>query len=172
MFRQSFFRYFSSQELNSRLIELPYKGSEMSFVIILPNDRNGLSKLKTQINAINFDKAFKSMDRKYVNLFLPKFKSEKEYDLMKDINPKPIALTSESDLSRLSTSCDKTVSQIKHKTFISVDEYGTEAAAVTAIVMKGRSGHIIISPPIEFRVDHPFLYYIIDKTNGMIMFSG
>ncbi|XP_054166439.1 serpin B4-like [Oppia nitens] len=174
MFRQSFFRYFSSQELNSRLIELPYKGSEMSFVIILPNDRNGLSKLKTQINAINFDKAFKSMDRKYVNLFLPKFKSEKEYDLMKDINPKPIALTTGADLSRLSTSCgDHTVTQIKHKTFISVDEEGTEAAAVTAVTLgKKSSGDRSESKPIEFRVDHPFLYYIIDKTNGMIMFSG
>ncbi|XP_054166538.1 serpin B4-like isoform X2 [Oppia nitens] len=173
MFRTGDYFYFSSQELNSRLIELPYKGSEMSFVIILPNDRNGLSTLKTRINAINFDKAFKSVNIKYVKLFLPKFKSEKEYDLMKDINPKPIALTTGADLSRLSTSCDQTVTQIRHKTFISVDEEGTEAVAVTPVeTYHFLRGFKSIVPPIEFRVDHPFLYYIIDKTNGMIMFSG
>ncbi|XP_054166441.1 serpin B3-like [Oppia nitens] len=172
MSRTDNYYYFSSQELNSRLIELPYKGWEMSFVIILPNDRNGLSTLKTRINAINFDKAFKSVKREYINLFLPKFKSEKEYDLMTAINPKPIALTTGADLSRLSTSCDQTVTQIKHKTFISVDEEGTEASAVTAISIQPNSALIYNSPPIEFRVDHPFLYYIIDKTNGMIMFSG
>ncbi|XP_054166965.1 leukocyte elastase inhibitor B-like [Oppia nitens] len=169
------------KQTNNKIQEIFKKLDAMTSLIILntiyfkgdwEEKLNGLSTLKTRINAINFDKAFKSMDREYVNLFLPKFKSEKEYDLMKDINPKPIALTTGADLSRLSTSCDKTVSQIKHKTFISIDEYGTEAAAVTAVVMKGRSGRIIISQPIEFRVDHPFLYYIIDKTNGMIMFSG
>ncbi|XP_054166440.1 serpin B4-like [Oppia nitens] len=174
MTRTDDYYYFNSDELKSRLIELPYKGSEMSFVIILPNDRNGLSTLKTRINAINFDKAFKSMNENHVKLFLPKFKSEKEYDLMKDINPKPIALTTGADLSRLSTSCgDHTVTQIKHKTFISVDEEGTEAAAVTAVKLGKKSlDDESESEPIEFRVDHPFLYYIIDKTNGMIMFSG
>ncbi|XP_054166962.1 serpin B3-like [Oppia nitens] len=166
------YRYFRSHELSAQLIELPYKGRELSFVIVLPKYKNGLSTLKTRINAINFDNAFKSMVSTRIKLFLPKFKSEKEYDLMKSINPKPIALTTGADFSRLSTSNDQTVAQIRHKTYISVDEKGTEAAAVTAVRLQTRRAIIHKSQPIIFRVNYPFLYYIIDTTNGMILFSG
>ncbi|XP_054156735.1 serpin B4-like [Oppia nitens] len=168
----AYYRYVDSKELNSQLIELSYLGNEISFFIVLPKIRNGLSTLKSSINAINFEKSIKSMTETYVSLLLPKFKSEKEYDLMQDVNPKPIVLTDRADLSRLSTT-SQIVSQIKHKTYIAIDENGTEAAAVTAIVVVGTTGANFPKPrPIEFKADHPFLYYIIDKTNGMILFSG
>ncbi|XP_054157439.1 serpin B4-like, partial [Oppia nitens] len=169
----AYYRYVDSKELNSQLIELSYLGNEISFFIVLPKIRNGLSTLKTTINAINFEKSIKSMTETYVSLLLPKFKSEKEYDLMQDVNPKPIVLTDRADLSRLSTT-SQIVSQIKHKTYIAIDENGTEAAAVTAInlVLTSIVEPIVPPKPIEFKADHPFLYYIIDKTNGMILFSG
>ncbi|XP_054156731.1 serpin B4-like [Oppia nitens] len=166
------YRYLDSQELNAQIIEIPYMGREMSFVIVLPKVRNGLSTLKTTINATNFETALKSMSSNFVRILIPKFKVEKEYDLMQDVNPKPIVLTTSADLSRLSNTSQQTVSEVKHKTYIAVDEKGTEAAAVTAIGLTRFSVPFIPPNPIEFKADHPFLYYIIDKTNGMILFSG
>ncbi|XP_054153196.1 serpin B3-like isoform X3 [Oppia nitens] len=169
----NYYRYLSFNDLNARLIQLPYKGNEISFVIVLPNDRNGLSSLKSKINATNFDKAFKSMINTNIELLLPKFISKKEYDLTTDLNPKPIALTTGADLSRLSQlgGGDQTFTQIRHQTYISVDEEGTEALAVSSFSLEYQNAPPD-DPPIEFRVDHPFLYYIMDTTNGLILFSG
>ncbi|XP_054153195.1 serpin B3-like isoform X2 [Oppia nitens] len=143
----NYYRYLSFNDLNARLIQLPYKGNEISFVIVLPNDRN--------------------------ELLLPKFISKKEYDLTTDLNPKPIALTTGADLSRLSQlgGGDQTFTQIRHQTYISVDEEGTEALAVSSFSLEYQNAPPD-DPPIEFRVDHPFLYYIMDTTNGLILFSG
>jgi len=66
---------------------------------------------------------------------------------------------------------DLYISAIIHKTFIAVDEEGTEAAAATAVVMRMKS-----MPPqndfATFRADHPFFYFIKEKTTGTILFAG
>ena len=163
--------YFESSELDSQVLEMDYIGGDISFAIVLPKERNGLNSLKEKINAKNFERALKSMTQQKIELYLPKFKVEKTYDLMKEINPKPIALTRNADLSRM-TSERSIVDQIVHKVFIEVNEKGTEAAAVTAIRMVPMSGSWPPPKKIIFRADHPFLYFIRDKTNSMILFSG
>ncbi|CAG2107878.1 unnamed protein product [Medioppia subpectinata] len=120
-----------------------------------------------KINSQNLRQAVNSLHFSgEVKLYLPKFKVEKTYDLMKEINPKPIALTFGANYSRLNRDFDQKVAEIIHKTYISVDEKGTEAAAVTAIEMTNLSA-THYSKTITFRVDHPFMYFIMDKTNGL-----
>ena len=59
-----------------------------------------------------------------------------------------------------------------HKTFIEVDEEGTEAAAVTSVTMSITSAGGGGDSSIQFRADHPFIYVIREKTTGAIMFMG
>jgi serpin B len=56
-----------------------------------------------------------------------------------------------------------------HKTFVKVDEQGTEAAAATAMAFAGMAPG---QPPREVRVDHPFLFLIVDKKNACVLFMG
>ena len=57
-----------------------------------------------------------------------------------------------------------------HKAFVKVDEKGTEAAAATAVAMAGAG--VDMSKPIEVFLDHPFLFFIVDKESGLILFMG
>jgi serpin B len=59
------------------------------------------------------------------------------------------------------------INKVIHKTSIKLDEVGTEAAAITLIGMETAP-----SPPTIFRADHPFLYAIVERTTGAIMFLG
>lgn len=74
----------------------------------------------------------------------------------------------EADLSGISKEPGLRLGEVLHKTFIEVDEAGTEAAAATEI------GNPCGMPPVptEFRVDHPFLYLIRDTNSGAILFIG
>ncbi|CAG2117444.1 unnamed protein product [Medioppia subpectinata] len=124
-----------------------------------------------QTDGFNYYESIELNSQSEVEIFLPKFKTEKSYDLMNEINPKPIALTNRADFSRLNRGVAQKVAEIIHKTYISVDEKGTEAAAVTAIRMVPMS--LPVYPEsFTFKADHPFMYFIVDKTNGLILFCG
>jgi serpin B len=64
------------------------------------------------------------------------------------------------------------ISEIFHKTFLSLDEKGTEAAAATAVAMVARSAVRERPKPIEVRVDHPFLFAIQHRASGACLFLG
>ena len=64
------------------------------------------------------------------------------------------------------------ISQVFHKTFIAVDEKGTEAAAATAVAMMAGSAMIQRSPPVEVKVDRPFLYAIQHVPSCVCLFLG
>lgn len=63
------------------------------------------------------------------------------------------------------------ITDVLHKTYMDINEYGTEAAAVTAIIMKVTS---IMNPadPIKFKADNPFIYVIRENNTGEILFAG
>ena len=62
------------------------------------------------------------------------------------------------------------IGEVFHKAFVKVDEKGTEAAAATAAVMARAAA--VLAPPVEFKADHPFLFFIRDNATGMILFMG
>ena len=65
------------------------------------------------------------------------------------------------------------ISQIFHKTFIAVDEKGTEAAAATAVAMlAGSALRSLPPPPIEVKIDRPFVYAIQHVPSGICLFLG
>jgi len=107
-----------------------------------------------------------------VLLFLPKFTFTSEHGLSWILAPLGMADAFSSlhaDFSGMIGGRDLVVDEVYHKAFVALDEAGTEAAAATAVVAKVVA---IPSPPIEVRVDRPFLFLIRDRETGTILFLG
>jgi serpin B len=156
-------------------------GSELQFLVLLPDDINGLRALESKLTGDTLA-ACARLDTRDVDLYLPKFK----------IEPPTIALAENFEALGMKTAFDKPqgsanfdkiaprkpndylyISQIFHKTFIAVDEKGTEAAAATAVaMMAGTALRSPPPPPIEVKVDRPFVYAIQHVPSGVCLFLG
>ena len=163
------------------VVSLPYVGDDLQFVVLLPDDVNGLGTLESKLTADVLAECAK-LEQRDIDLHLPKFK----------LRPPTIALAktfqalgmkTAFDIPRGSANFDKMaprtpkdylyISQIFHKTFIAVDEKGTEAAAATAVVMM-MATRLAQSkpPPIEVKIDRPFVYAIQHVPSGVCLFLG
>jgi serpin B len=162
-------------------VTLSYLGGELQFLILLPDDPAGLPALESKLTpALLADCA--KMGNKPVMLWLPKFKMEPPaVDLGSSL--KSLGMESAFDEPHGSANFDLMaprtpdsylcISKVLHKTFLSLDENGTEAAAATAVVMM-LSMAMPAKPekPIEIHVDHPFLFAIQHRESGACLFIG
>jgi serpin B len=180
MYQKGKFRWLKEDEF--QILELPYKGARIfgtlehiSMIVFLPKNFNGIGKLEKNLtqDKINsyLEKLHKVWERE-IKIFIPKFKIEKKYELLKTLYDLGMtnAFSDGADFSRISEDPPRYISQIIHKAFVEVNERGTEAAAVTAVVMLGAA--MGMSKPEEFRADHPFLFLLIDSYSRSILFIG
>src|SRR6266436_6489626 len=162
-------------------VSLPYAGNDLQFLVLLPDDVNGLRAVESKLSGELLAECAKLQTRD-VDLHLPKFKLE----------PPTITLAEKFEALGMKTAFDKPqgsanfdkiaprkpndylyISQIFHKTFIAVDEKGTEAAAATAVaMMAGTALRSPPPPPIEVKVDRPFVYAIQHVPSGVCLFLG
>lgn len=153
-----------------QMIQLPYKGDKVSMLVLLPKEIDGLDAFEKEMTVENLTLWRNSLEEKMSGVYLPKFTTETEYDLKKILLPMGIRTAFDSraaDFSGISERDPIFIDSAIHKTFVSVDEKGTEAAAATGITGKLQSG-----PPNMFRADHPFVFIIQDDSNGNILFIG
>ena len=163
------------------VVSLPYAGDDLQFVVLLPDEIDGLRKLESKLTADVLAGCAK-LEKRDVDLYLPKFKLE----------PPTITLAEKFEALGMKTAFDKPqgsanfdkiaprtpkdylyISQIFHKTFIAVDEKGTEAAAATAVaMMAGTAFRSPPPPPIEVKIDRPFIYAIQHVPSGVCLFLG
>jgi serpin B len=111
-----------------------------------------------------------------VHVTIPKFKIEAEYELKEQLSQLGMSqvFTREADLSGIDGKKDLEVSKVIHKAVVEVNEEGSEAAAATAIVIRVHTTSFDPNKPkvYEFKADHPFMFFIRDNRNGMILFVG
>nr|XP_060630716.1 leukocyte elastase inhibitor-like [Anolis sagrei ordinatus] len=162
-------------ECKCRVLELPYRGKELSMILLLPDDieddSTGLEQLEKQLTLGKLQKwtspqNMHSYNEVYVHL--PKFKLEESYDLqfyLEALGLRDIFDSGKADLSGMSAAHDLHVSKIVHKSFVEVNEEGTEAAAAAAAVA-------VNSMPKKFNADHPFLFFIRHNPTNTILFFG
>ena len=158
--------------LDARIIELPYLGKLFSLIVLLPRERHGLARLKLNFNAKHVTSIFKQMNPTKVNLFLPKFKFSENYsikDLLEEKIGRQLFYTG-ADFTGMTDQRNLILNEIFHKVIIEVNENGTEASAATSIQMVTRT--VEREETVEFKADHPFLYFIHDRRTGMILFIG
>jgi len=163
------------------VVSLPYAGDELQFVILLPDDVNGLRGLESKLSDDMLAGCAK-IEKRDVDLHLPKFKLEpptitlaKQFEAlgMKTAFDQPKGSANFDKIAPRTPNDYLYISQIFHKTFIAVDEKGTEAAAATAVAMlAGSALRSPPPPPIEVKVDRPFVYAIQHVPSGVCLFLG
>ncbi|GAB4315321.1 MAG: serpin family protein [Candidatus Zixiibacteriota bacterium] len=159
-------------------VSIPYGSERVSMYVFLPNRDSDLPSLLAQLNAQNWDQWIHSYRRIEGNLALPKFKMEYEVRLKDALTALGMGVAfseQEADFSRMipvTPSQNVYISEVKHKTFVEVNEQGTEAAAVTSVGMATTS--FDPDPPQRFDmiVDRPFLFAIRDNRTGIVLFMG
>ena len=175
MHRTGGYRYFDGGTFQA--LELPYSGNEISMVVLLPKQTDGLAALErsfTSVSASDWIQKLEPTDK--VILSLPRFTMTQQFELSSTLSAMgmPQAFSSAADFSGMTGKPDFAISAAIHKAFIDVDEQGTEAAAATAVVMYATAmrRELPEPPPIVFRADHPFLFILLDTKSGSMLFLG
>jgi serpin B len=151
---------------------LPFGNNAFSMVFILPDEKVSFSGMLNQLKQPGyFAKCLQTGNMSEVDLFIPKFKTEYEILLNETLEQlgMGIAFSGAADFSGISDSPDRVnISDVIQKTFVSVDEKGGEAAAVTAVIIETLS----YKKMETFYADRPFLFAIRENSTGVILFMG
>jgi len=166
------FNYTETDDL--QILELPYKGDEMSMIILLPKEEIDLNYIINSINEENFSQWIDIMSRRKVDIYLPKFKFETSYKLNDYLVAFGMenAFSGQADFSGIDGKRDLFIDSVVHKAFIEVNEEGTEAAAATAVIMNLKAGPDDSDSRVYFDCDRPFIFLIQHKDTNTIVFSG
>ena len=160
------FPYYADQHL--QCVEMPYGNKAFSMVAILPGD--DMDRLIEYLDNASWQDVVDRMYKQEVWLKLPRFRIECDLNLndpVKNVGMERIFDENLADLSNISN-VQLFVSGIKQKTFVEVNEEGTEAAAVTVIGIDATSAGP--KQPVQFFANRPFLYLIKEKSTGAILF--
>jgi serpin B len=144
-------------------------------IIVLPNDKNGLAELERNMTDGSIASWTSRLRRTEVHVALPRFTMTSKFSLKRALIAMgmPSAFDeSNADFSGMDGARDRFIGDVIHQAFVAVDEKGTEAAAATAVVMVPCSLQINPPPPIEFRADHPFLFFLREAKTGAVLFMG
>jgi len=157
-----------------QILEMDYLGDDISMLIILPKN-NDISSVENTISEQKIYDWKKGMEKKKVIISLPKFKFETKYFMRDDLMAMgmPSAFGPVADFSGMTSRPGLYISDVIHQAFIEVAEYGTEAAAATAVMESewcSKEGNKM--EPKIFKADHPFIFIIQQKYTGNILFMG
>lgn len=170
MHRTESFRSMEGETL--RAVEIPYLGGDLSMIVLVPKDANGLPALEKALDAQRLREWLSSLEPSQLSLALPKFRFSSRLELPKTLQAlgmKDAFDARRADFSAMTGGPDLYIGFVVHEAFIGVDEKGTEAAAATAVGMKLLG---LPPKPTPFRVDRPFLFVIRENRTGCILFLG
>jgi serine protease inhibitor len=165
--------------LNCKVLQLPYSGDQVSMVLILPNDKNGLTQLENRLTFAKFQELLSGLRKQDTIIRIPKFKVEESYDLkpiLRHLGISEIFDRTTANFTKMVSpqlnSHGVYVSNARHKSYIEVNEESSEAAAATTFEITLTSALINPTPPFEFIADHPFMFVILDNETKTTLFMG
>jgi serpin B len=160
-------------------LAIPYKSGDLSMIVFLPKEIGGLPALEESLTASHMKQWLDQLHWvPKVILTMPKFKMTRQFGLAGTLGAMGMPRAFDpgnADFSGMTGNRDLYISAVIHKAFIDVNEEGTEAAAATAVVMRGPTAmppRFQLPPPPVFRADHPFVFLIRDNRSGGILFMG
>ncbi len=163
------FNYFSNETF--QLLEMPYGSGKYSMLIFLPKQGKKTDDVISALTTANLNDWISKMTEQKKEVFLPKFEFKFDNSLVDELEA--LGMTdafndAKANLSGISDAAKLVISEVMHKSYIKVDERGTEAAAVTGITVG------VTSMPLDnsFRADHPFVFAIREKDTDAILFIG
>ena len=167
MVQRNNFNYFSSDLFQA--VDLPYGDSLFSMTIFLPNPDKNIDEIISRLNYENWNLWLGSFNVKEGMIALPKFEISYEDSLNKVLILLGMGNAfspSAADFTRMYTMGGIFISAVKHKTYIKVDEAGTEAAAVTSVEFSRSVSSF------RMMINRPFIYIIRERTSNSILFIG
>lgn len=164
------FNYAETNDLQA--LKMYYVGGDVSMLILLPKDRDGMDSLEQSLDTQKINSILGMLEHQPLTVKIPKFEFETEYSLVGLLRNLGINDAFDKNTANFEgvTNEQVYIDQAKQKAFVSVDEEGTEAAAITALVMRPTSGPP--TPQHEFIADHPFVFIIQEQDTGEILFIG
>ncbi len=155
----------------AHVVELPYKGGDVSFMLLVPKKRFDILSVEQHFDHDVYQEYLEKMQQTRVDLSMPKFKMSRTYSLAEPLQKLGMVLpfTSNADFSGMTDQTKLMIDKVLHKTYIDVNEEGTEAAAATAITMVKTS---LVTNKAKVNADHPFLFLIKDNKTNAILFMG
>jgi serpin B len=162
-------------------VSLPYGNGRFSMYVFLPDENSSLSAFHANLTPENWQAWMDRFERAEGTVILPKFKIEYMKQLNGQLTALGMGVAFDPDGANFRKMLplpqgeyyNACISFVLHKTFVEVNEEGTEAAAVTVV---GVVGITSIGPPhpepFYFKADRPFFYAIRDNQSGTILFMG
>uniref|UniRef100_UPI00398E4809 antithrombin-III n=1 Tax=Pristiophorus japonicus TaxID=55135 RepID=UPI00398E4809 len=174
MQQQAFFRFGSFPEDQVKVIELPYKGDDVSMVLILPTAEGNLADVERQLGHEKILGWLSKLSVKDVDLMLPRFRVEDSFRLTDTLQQMGLVDLFDPEKANLpgigeGGHADLYVSDAFHKAFLEVNEEGSEAAATTAVMLMGRS---LRHSQEVFNANRPFILLIREVAINAIIFMG
>ncbi len=154
-------------------LDLPYGDADFRMTIVLPDEGVDLDSLIAGIDPVNWDQSLMddwltNLHRDSLDIFIPRFALEYELTLKEVLTAlgMGVAFTPAADFTNMYTAGGVWIDEVKHKTFVEVNEEGTEAAAVTSTAVATGIGEDV------FHVNRPFAFVIRENYSGTILFIG
>ncbi len=169
MYIEEEFEYAAFNECGA--LKIPYGNEDYAMIILLPGEDYTVHDLTALMGDEYWNKWQNGLARKDVNIYLPKFKFSYEKKLnqvLKDMGMEIAFSKSMADFSGINDSLKLYIDEVKHKTFVEVNEEGTEAAAVTSVIIDNTS----VGDHVIFDANKPFLFAIVEQNTNAIVFMG
>jgi len=160
------FQYLDTPQFQA--IDLPYGDGLFSMTIILPGAETSIDALIQAFTPDNWAQWLTQFSETQISLFLPRLKLEYKIKLNDALTAlgMGIAFSGQADFSGINKNGGLYINKVYHKTFLELDEQGTEAAAVTVVEIWETSAGPVM------RADHPFIFVIREKYSDTILFMG
>ncbi len=168
-------KFWYEETSDFQAVELPYAGDRLQMILFLPATNSSPRKLLEQFNgnSWNYD-ILQGVSEREGTLVFPKFKLNYDVDLnapLQDLGMKQAFIPGVADFSGIADD-PLFVSEVKQKSFVDVNEEGTEAAAVTTVMVGTMAVIANRPPPFQMIVDRPFFFVIVDNSTDTILFMG
>jgi serpin B len=159
------------EEPQATMLELPYYGGDLGMVIILPEAVDGLAEIENALTTEKLNAWLARLDKANLHktwVHLPRFTTRRSMDLVPVLRSLGIvsAFNDTADFSGMEGTTNLFLANVLQRTFVEVNEAGTEAAAATLFEARTKS------MTGRFNADHPFLFLIRDCGSGTILFLG
>ncbi|MCJ8282895.1 MAG: serpin family protein, partial [Rivularia sp. ALOHA_DT_140] len=165
------YKYYENDKFQA--VSLPYgENGRVSFYVFLPKQNSDINSFYQSLNAANWDKWMSQFVKREGSIRLPRFKMDYQATLNDALSALGMeeAFTDSANFSEMGNNLK--ISEVKHKTFLEVNEEGTEAAATTSVGVQLTSAKRPSQQPFEMIVNRPFFCAIRDNQTRSILFMG
>lgn len=164
------YRYYENETFQA--VSLPYGKGRMSLYVFLPKKNTNLDGFQQQLSVQNWQQWMNRFQMRQGSMQLPRFKFDYSIQLNNALKALGMeeAFGNGANFSNM-TSASIAIDEVKHKTFVEVNEEGTEAAAVTSVGVALTSAQMP-DEPFQMIVDRPFFCAIRDNQTGTVLFMG